>query len=86
MSKERPTTLAERLDACGCTMSAADFRDTLAEVFHALFPSWTDEELLVHPSEAIRYCAIIRRRADCDLPSELILRALTNIRKNQAAA
>ena len=77
-------TLAEKLQTLGCTMESADFNDVVVEVWHALCPDWTDEELLVHPRDALRLCDCVRMRVDCNLPDELILRAMTNIRKKSA--
>jgi hypothetical protein len=75
--------LEDRLLACGCQMGAVDFRDLLAETLHNLYRNWNDEDLMHRPEEALRYCRAGRHAAKClDLPDELILRALSGMRKH----
>jgi hypothetical protein len=60
-----------------------DFRDLLNELHQAMCPSWSIDELLVHPSDALVYCGVVRRRLDCHImPEDLILRTLINTRKH----
>lgn len=60
-----------------------DFRDTLLDLKIGLYRSWSDEMLVLHPREAMRYCDIVRYRFGLDgLPDHLILRILFAIRKS----
>jgi hypothetical protein len=73
--------LQKELKFYGVDMSTGDFNDLLAEMHHNLAPSWTSEQLLYHPYDALRFCAAIRSRSKDGLPDEMILRRLQNIRK-----
>lgn len=77
--------LASELKAIGCEMPADEFRDLLMELHAVLYPSWSIDELVCHPQEALEYAIIIRRRAKCSyLPDDLILRSLMNCRRRAA--
>ncbi len=76
-----PVRLETRLRSLGYTDKQEEFETILADVFFALCPDWTDEELLFHPDDAKTYCHAVRCRTTKGLPDELILRALINIRK-----
>ena len=79
-----PSPLRTRLREYGCSLSAAEFRDLLADAKAARFPSWTDEYLSYTRDGADEYCQIVRNSADCQaLPREFILGSLNNIRKHQ---
>ena len=74
--------LDKELDQLGCDISADCFREILAGLFNGYYASWTDERLLYHPAEAIRYCEMVRSATRCNgLPDEMILRSLINLRK-----
>ena len=79
-------SLEKDLKTCGYLDGAATFRDILADVFAVSCPSWTDEELLCNPRQAVHYCDAVRARTCLGIPDRLILRALTNSRKNPAVA
>ena len=75
-------TLEKELADLGCEAAADEFRDIVADVFCAMYPSWTDEELSCNPSEGVRFCRIVARRVGFpDLPERLVMRTLTNIRR-----
>lgn len=66
----------------GCEMRRDDFEDMLQELHADMFPSWTDEELLYNPSQAILYINKVREKSKCfHLPDSLVLKALNNMRK-----
>ena len=74
--------LATELERLGCETSADGFRDMIQELKAVMYPCWTDEELMQHPDEAKRYCVVVRRQCKCkNLPDNLILRTLSNVRK-----
>jgi len=74
--------LAEELTAIGWKEDRNDFEELLVTIFHGEFRNWTDEDLLVSPREAVRYCALVRQSSRLgDLSDSVILRALTNLRK-----
>ncbi len=74
--------LALALADLDCDCDADEFRDILVELHAAICPSWTVDELLAHPRDALADCTAVRRRVGCsDLPDELILKSLTNARK-----
>ena len=77
-------SLKEELGRFGCDLDVAEFRDLLNELHGVMHPAWTDEELLFHPHDALRYCATVRCRTRCDgLPDSFILRTLVNNRKSR---
>jgi hypothetical protein len=59
------------------------FRNVLLELLHTTHPGWTDERLTCNPTRALAYCSAVRHRFGIPFPEELILRALTNIRRKQ---
>ncbi len=74
--------LAEELKAAGYKGTVDAFRDVITEEFHGMFRSWTDEELMCHPREAVHFCNCVRLKSRLtDIPDSLILRTLTNNRK-----
>ena len=75
--------LKVELEAIGWTKTVEQFRELIADVFANMFPSWTDEDLLCNPREAIRFCRNMQHASALpDLSEALILRTLTNCRKN----
>ena len=74
--------LRDELKVFGCKTDEQDFRDIVMELHAIMHPNWTDEELLFHPRDAIRYAEAIRCRSECaGLPDHMILRTLVNCRK-----
>ncbi len=75
--------LEEKLVEYGVTIDADAFRALLADTLHGMYRSWNDEELMHRPTEALRYCHAIRQATGgYDLPEEVILRALSGMRKH----
>lgn len=68
----------------GIQMDSPEFMDQMVETFAAVYRGqWTIDELLLHPSEAIRFCGDVRRQYGYfDLPDDIILRAIMIRRKN----
>lgn len=77
------TILHKELKQFGCDLTPDQFRDIVLGLRQAMHGTWTDEELLYHPYDALRFCAAVRARSRDSLPDELVLRTLVNIRKNQ---
>lgn len=77
--------LKNELDAVGCDIDEAEFRDIVQEIKAVLFPTISDEEMICHTeSHARHYIAAVRARCQCqNLPDWLINRTLLNIRKAQ---
>lgn len=74
--------LSEELSAIGYKKDQSNFEELLVTIFHGEFRNWTDEDLLVNPREALRYCALVRQSSRLgDLADAVVLRALTNLRK-----
>jgi hypothetical protein len=57
------------------------FYSLAQEVFAAMYPAWTVDDLACHPSEALKYCEAVRQKASANVPEELIMHALMNARK-----
>ncbi len=68
-------TRAEELEKVGYPGSLAEFEEIITDAFVALFPSWSVDELLLHPREAIKLCGIVQKKAN------LILATLLTNRK-----
>lgn len=79
-------SLAKSLEACGCKMDASDFRDLAMEMHAVLFSSWTIDELVCHPDQALELCWRVCSRVEANLPADLILRTLMNCRRTGGAA
>lgn len=75
-------TLANELEEYGCEMSADEFNDAMAELYHAIAPSFSHEELVIEPRTREAFVCGMRARAKCDLPESMILRRFFNLRKN----
>jgi hypothetical protein len=61
------------------------FKDVLSDTFDSMYAGMLPsiDELLVRPTEALRYCVAIRDRLrNFDLPEDVILRTLLNTRKH----
>ena len=68
-------------------LDAATFKELLVDIAHNLAPAWNDEELVHHPRVALHYCEEIRNKVDApSLPDDVILRALSGIRKQSRRA
>lgn len=65
-------------------LSPEEFLDILADTFHQVAPSYqNDEELAANPSVAVQFCDAVRNRVGCpELPEPVVMRALSNPRKN----
>lgn len=75
--------LEDRLSECGCAVALVDFQDHLVDLLSNIFPSWTVDEMLLHPRSALYFCDSVKRdEAYNSLPDELILRCLLSRRKN----
>lgn len=74
--------LHEELLGYGWTKGADAFRDIVWRVFKRHYSDLTDEQLLQEPAEAAKFCDRVRTRAKGpEIPDQLILRTLLNIRK-----
>ncbi len=74
--------LDNELTRCGCHLSAPAFRHRLEELKAATSPSWTVDDLVCHPNDAIAYCDHVRADMGCsNLEDFLILKTLMNNRK-----
>lgn len=77
-----PIQLDKELLAYRCELSPEAFRQVIVGLQKGLYPSWTDEELTYHPLDAINFCCAVRYAVRCpELPFDLILRTLVNVRK-----
>jgi hypothetical protein len=66
----------------GINLSRKELTDQMVEEFGASYRSWTIDELLLHPREAVRFCDDVRRKyAYWDLPDDIILRVIMTRRK-----
>lgn len=67
----------------GIDLDREAFVDQLVEEFHGAYrDSWTIDELLLHPREALQFCDDVRRKHRYfDLPDDIILRTVLNRRK-----
>ncbi len=82
IAKIMGVSLSSQLRAYNYHGTAASFRDLLADMMFAHYPSWTDERLTRNPDEAKRFCNMVRESVGLNLPDEFILGTLTNIRKH----
>jgi hypothetical protein len=74
--------LADRLKDFGVEMEVGEFQELLIDTAHRIAPAWNDEKLTHNPDVALRYCGEIRSQtAAPGLPDEVILRALSALRK-----
>lgn len=80
---ESPYLLTTWLPACGCNMDPDEFRKAVVDHFNdTIAPIWSDDELKNRPEEAIKFCEQVRGKiASWDVPNHIILRTLTNMRK-----
>lgn len=73
--------MAEELRQYGCSMEPEAFRDLVVELHQLLHPSWTDEQLLFHPYNAMQFCEAVRQKTQQWVPDHFVLRTLINCRK-----
>lgn len=64
-------------------LSYHDFCGAIRDVFVALYPEWTDEEMLYHRHETDAFIRAVQMRIRADIEDHLILRTLVNLRKSQ---
>ncbi len=77
------TLLKDELQAYGCNIDRDSFREMLADTFARMFPGQTDEDMLCDEFAPRRFVRAIRSQTKApDLPYNLILRSLLNVRKN----
>lgn len=67
----------------GIDMDREAFTDCMVDDFNDIYKGyWTIDELLLHPSEAVRFCEDVRRKHGYyDLPEDIILRSILTRRK-----
>jgi hypothetical protein len=75
-------SLANELKHYGCELDAESFNDAMAELYHAIAPSLSHEELVITPEARDAFVRGMRARAACELPEAVILRRFLNLRKN----
>lgn len=76
-----PNKLSEELKQNGFNDEPDVFRDILVDHMFNGFGSWTIDDLLCHPAEALEYCEGVRKRTGGNIPDYVILKTLLNIRK-----
>ena len=69
------------LTASGSALDRDQFYDLVADIKGAFCPSWTVDELLCHPTEGDQFCQAVRARAGGNIPEDVIMHALLNVRK-----
>jgi hypothetical protein len=75
--------LADALTTARCKMSPEAFEHLIRNTFEELYPEFTSEQLFRRPSEGLKYCEAIRKRArTVILPEEIIMGTLENMRKH----
>jgi hypothetical protein len=75
--------LATRLLQFGYHGDAEAFKDLVHEQFRRLFPADTDENVLFHPrTKAVPLCDAVRERVGLELPDDVVLSTLVNLRKH----
>ena len=80
------TTLTTRLSSNGCDISLREFKKILRQVQREIYPTWSVDELLLHPDEAKHFCEMVRRQYGLHgLPDDLVLRCHLSNRKNPVA-
>lgn len=59
------------------------FDEKCIEEFTSTYRSWSIDELLLHPQEAMRFCSDVQRKYGWwDVPNDVILRVILANRKN----
>ena len=68
----------------GVNLSRAEFSDQMVDDFSDVYrDTWTVDELLLHPREAMRFCDEVRRKHSYyDVPDDIILRVIMTRRKS----
>ena len=75
--------LSDALTMYEVKLSVDEFKTLLVDRLHDLYPSFSVDELLVRPREAVEFCRSIRRTlGNFDVPDDMILRPLLNSRKS----
>lgn len=77
--------LREELKLHKARVGPGEFVKTIVAMHKTMFPAWTFEDLLYNPRMALRYTDAIRFRCGDQLPDDVILRRLNNLRKNGTA-
>lgn len=72
------------LRAAGCSLSREQFYELVERTREAIYPEWTPDDLACHPHEALRFCEIVRSKAQAPVPDHLIMKAMLNYRKRRA--
>jgi len=69
----------------GIDLSRTDLIDLFIDELRSVYRGmWTIDELVVHPRDAVRFCDDFRmKHGFYDLPDDIILRTLMNLRKAQ---
>jgi transcriptional regulator with XRE-family HTH domain len=81
--KRMSRKLEMELEECGCSLTPAAFRELLEDRKATTSPSWTIDDLVCHPKEAMEFCDLIRSETNCpELTDDLVLRTLMNIRRS----
>ena len=69
----------------GVNLSREELAEKIVDEFNGCYRSWTIDELMLHPREAARFCEDTRRKFTYwDLPDDIILRVILNVRKHPA--
>jgi hypothetical protein len=66
--------IADVLQDCGYKGSVDEFDDVLTDVHHAMFPDWSEDEVVCHPRDALRFVAEVRSRTVHRIPDHVICR------------
>lgn len=82
--KDEPMRLSTELDAYGITETPDAFRARLIEALLKEFPERSIDSVLCRPSDAIKYCQMIRKGIASNPPDVVILKTLMNIRRNKS--
>lgn len=78
-------TVETTLQKFGCQLPRHEFYSQVEEVRVSLFSRWTQDELVCHPHDAMKFCASVRACLNANLPDDLILKAVLNARKRRMA-
>ena len=73
--------LEAELQDAKCSMDAKMFRELVVERHPVMHPSWTEDDLVCHPTEARNFCEVVRTEVSAAVPDHVILRSLLNARK-----
>jgi len=76
-----PASIVADLRACGYGGDPERFREAVAEVLFSAYGSWTVDDLLCHPTEALKFCEVIRAKFGKPFTEPVILKTLLKMRK-----